>query len=148
MVAKGYAIQISDAVIADLERRLDNTRWPDELDNAGWEFGSNLAYMRSLVEYWRYEYSWRREEAALNELPQFRMALGGLQFHFVHVRGNGPVPLPLIIAHGWPGLQSVTPQILQVISVSIAWFPALGVTAFWLLGWKIGDQPRSLPFCS
>jgi pimeloyl-ACP methyl ester carboxylesterase len=103
MAAETFAIRISDAVLADLKRRLDITRWPDELENTGWEYGSNLAYMRSLVEYWRHSYDWRREEAALNRLPQFRIAIDGFHIHFVHVRGKGPAPLPLIVTHGWPG---------------------------------------------
>jgi len=103
MTAEQFAIRISDAVLADLARRIDTTRWPDELENAGWEYGSNLAYMRSLAEYWRHIYDWRREEAILNQLPQFRLAIDGFHIHFVHVRGKGPAPLPLIVTHGWPG---------------------------------------------
>jgi pimeloyl-ACP methyl ester carboxylesterase len=103
MAAETFAIQVPDAVIADLMHRLDTTRWPDEVDNAGWEFGSNLAYMRSLAQYWRHSYDWRREEAVLNQLPQFRIAVDGFHIHFVHVRGKGPAPMPLIVTHGWPG---------------------------------------------
>ena len=103
MTAEQFAIRISDAVLADLARRIDTTRWPDELENAGWEYGSNLAYMRSLAEYWRHSYDWRREEAILNRLPQFRLAIDGFHIYFVHVRGKGPAPLPLIVTHGWPG---------------------------------------------
>jgi pimeloyl-ACP methyl ester carboxylesterase len=103
MAAETFAIQVPDAVIADLMHRLDTTRWPDEADNAGWEFDSNLAYMRSLAQYWRHSYDWRREEAVLNQLPQFRIAVDGFHIHFVHVRGKGPAPMPLIVTHGWPG---------------------------------------------
>jgi len=103
MTAEQFAIRISDAVLADLARRIDTTRWPDELENAGWEYGSNLAYMRFLAEYWRHSYDWRREEAILNRLPQFRLAIDGFHIYFVHVRGKGPAPLPLIVTHGWPG---------------------------------------------
>jgi pimeloyl-ACP methyl ester carboxylesterase len=103
MAAEKFAIQIPDAVLADLARRLDATRWPDELVDAGWEFGSNLGYMRSLTEYWRHGYDWRREEAVLNQFPHYRIALDGFYIHFVHVRGNGPAPVPLIVTHGWPG---------------------------------------------
>ncbi len=103
MAAETFAIRISDAVLADLAHRLDTTRWPDEFENPGWEYGSNLAYMRSMAKYWRHSYDWRREEAMLNQLPQFRIALDGFHIHFVHVRGKGPAPLPLIVTHGWPG---------------------------------------------
>src|SRR4029077_16052625 len=86
-----------------LRRRLDATRWPDELDNVGWELGSSLSYMKSLAEYWRNAYEWRRQEATLNQLPRYRVALDGFHVHFVHVRSKNPKPLPLIITHGWPG---------------------------------------------
>src|SRR5271170_1823982 len=88
MAPERFAIQIPDATLADLALRLEATRWPDELVSAGWEFGSNLAYMRSLAEYWRHGYDWRREESALNQLPQYCIALDGINIHFVHVRGK------------------------------------------------------------
>ncbi len=103
MPAEKFKIEIPKAVLADLTHRLDTTRWPDELETAGWDYGSNLDYIRSLAAYWRTGFDWRREEAALNRLPQFRLALDGFHIHFVHVRGNGPAPLPLVLTHGWPG---------------------------------------------
>ena len=103
MAIERFTINIADAVIADLKRRLVATRWPDELENTGWELGSSLGYMKSLADYWLNVYDWRRHEAVLNELPQYRVALDGLRIHFVHARGKGPKPLPLIITHGWPG---------------------------------------------
>jgi pimeloyl-ACP methyl ester carboxylesterase len=103
MAGERFAIQVPDAVLRDLAYRLDTTRWPDEILDSGWEYGTNLGYMRSLAEYWRNRYDWRQEEALLNELPQFRVVLGGFRIHFVHARGKGPAPLPLIVTHGWPG---------------------------------------------
>jgi pimeloyl-ACP methyl ester carboxylesterase len=103
MVAEPFAIQIPDSVLADLNHRLGATRWPDELEQAGWEYGSNLGFMRAIADHWRYRYDWRAEEATLNRWPHYRIALDGLRIHFIHVRGKGPAPLPLIISHGWPG---------------------------------------------
>src|SRR2546422_256495 len=103
MPIEKFTIHVPDAVLEDLKRRLDATRWPDELDNVGWELGSSLGTMKSLAGYWRNGYDWRRQEAALNQLPQYRVALDGFYIHFVHVRSKGPKPLPLIITHGWPG---------------------------------------------
>lgn len=103
MTIEKFAINVPDDVLADLQRRLNTTRWPSELEDAGWDYGSSLGYMKSLVQYWRSGYDWRRQESLLNELPQFRMGIDGLQIHFVHARGKGPKPLPLIITHGWPG---------------------------------------------
>jgi pimeloyl-ACP methyl ester carboxylesterase len=103
MVAEPFVIQIPDSVLTDLHRRIEATRWPDELEQAGWEYGASLASMRSIAEYWRYHYDWRREEAALNRWPHYLISLEGLSIHFIHVRGKGPAPLPLVITHGWPG---------------------------------------------
>ena len=103
MPAEKFVIHVNDAVLTDLTHRLDNTRWPDELRSAGWDFGSNLTYMRSLAEYWSHAYDWRHQKALLNQLPQYRIALDGFHVHFLHVRGKGPAPMPLILTHGWPG---------------------------------------------
>lgn len=98
-----FRIAASDAALADLGERLARTRFPDEIPGSGWDYGSELAYMRELVAYWRERYDWRAAEARLNALPQFRAVVDGLGIHFIHVRGRGPSPLPLVITHGWPG---------------------------------------------
>jgi pimeloyl-ACP methyl ester carboxylesterase len=98
-----FKIDISDSLLADLRRRLDATRWPDEIENAGWELGSSLSYVKSLVDYWRNRYDWRLQEATLNRLPQYRADLDGFHVHFVHARSKHPNSLPLMITHGWPG---------------------------------------------
>ncbi len=103
MAVEKFTIKVSDTLLEDLRRRLDVTRWPDELENVGWELGSSLSYMKSLADYWRNGYEWRRQEAMLNRFPQYRIALDGFHVHFLHVRSEHPKALPLIITHGWPG---------------------------------------------
>ena len=98
-----FEIHVDDAVLDDLRARLDATRWPDEVDGAGWEMGSNLDYMKELAAYWRDGYDWREQERRLNALPQFKAEIDGLGIHFVHIEGKGPDPFPLIVSHGWPG---------------------------------------------
>ncbi len=98
-----FRIAIPDAALSDLRERLARTRFPDEMPGSGWEYGTELGYLRELVAYWRDAYDWRAAEARLNALPQFRAEVGGLGIHFIHVRGRGPAPLPLVITHGWPG---------------------------------------------
>ena len=88
MAIEKFTINVSDALLTDLKRRLDATRWPDELENVGWELGSSLSYMKSLADYWRNVYEWRRHEATLNQLPQYRVALEGFYVHLWHVRGK------------------------------------------------------------
>lgn len=97
-----FAIQIADDVLEDLRRRLLQTRWPDQVESAGWDYGTELSYLRELVGYWIHDFDWAAQQQRLNRLPQFRATVGGLGIHFVHVRGKGPDPLPLVVSHGWP----------------------------------------------
>ncbi len=102
MAIEPFRIDIPDADLDDLRRRIGATRWPDEVDGAGWDYGSNLGYMRELADYWLTEFDWREQERLLNELSQFTAEVDGQRLHFVHVRGQGPNPMPLLITHGWP----------------------------------------------
>jgi pimeloyl-ACP methyl ester carboxylesterase len=99
---KRFSIEISGEAIEDLRDRLARTRWPDEVEGAGWDYGMSLPYLQELVEYWRTAFDWPKQERLLNELPQFVAPIDGLDVHFVHVRGAGPKPFPLVITHGWP----------------------------------------------
>jgi epoxide hydrolase len=103
MQVEPFRIHVSDADLAELKERLARTRFPDEIPGSGWGYGANLSYVKELVAYWRERYDWRAHEARLNELPQFRAMVGGLGIHFIHARGVGAKPLPLVITHGWPG---------------------------------------------
>jgi pimeloyl-ACP methyl ester carboxylesterase len=98
-----FNIHVDESLLADLRRRLESVRLPQSLDVEGWEDGTSVAFMERLIKYWREQFDWRVQEARLNRLPQFRAMIGGLSIHFVHQRGNGPEPLPLIMTHGWPG---------------------------------------------
>ncbi len=101
--AEPFAICVSDEDLADLRSRLSRTSFPDELDDSGWDYGTNLAYLKSLCAYWRDEYDWRKHEAALNRWPHFRAQIDGRHMHFVHQRSANKNALPLLITHGWPG---------------------------------------------
>ena len=98
-----FTIGIPNEVLADLRDRLARVRWPDEIPGAPWQFGTDLSYLRELVEYWRDRYDWRAHEARLNAFRQFTVPLAGVPLHFIHQPGVGPNPLPLLILHGWPG---------------------------------------------
>jgi len=98
-----FRIAVPDAELTDLRERLARTRLPGEMPGSGWDYGTDLAYLRALVDYWRERYDWRAAEARLNAWPQFRAEVDGLGIHFLHVRGTGPKPFPLVVTHGWPG---------------------------------------------
>ena len=102
MAVEPFKIAISDQVLDDLKQRLANTRWPDEVLDSGWDYGSNLAYIKELVEYWRTSFDWRAQEVQLNKFNQFKSVVDELNIHFIHERGTGPSPMPLVITHGWP----------------------------------------------
>jgi microsomal epoxide hydrolase len=96
-------IAVPDAVLADLRERLARTRWPEAIPDAGWAYGADLDYLRELCDYWRTSYDWRRHEAAINAVPQFTAQVDGVDLRFMHVRGSGRAPFPLLLLHGWPG---------------------------------------------
>lgn len=98
-----FKISVSDDVLKDLYHRLASTRWPDEIPETGWQYGANLAYLKTLLTYWHHEYDWRAQERLLNRLDHFRVKLSDILLHFIHQPGVGPDPLPLILCHGWPG---------------------------------------------
>ena len=98
-----FRIDVQDADIEDLKDRLARTRWPDQLSGVGWGYGTPLEYVREMVEYWRTSYDWRKEEARLNEFPQFTTMIDGANVHFLHVRSPELNAMPLILTHGWPG---------------------------------------------
>jgi pimeloyl-ACP methyl ester carboxylesterase len=97
-----FRVDVPQATLDDLQQRLSRTRWPDELDGSSWEDGTSLAYLRELVGWWQTGFDWRAQEAAINRFPQFRATVDGVGLHYVHVRGRGPAPLPLVVTHGWP----------------------------------------------
>ncbi len=102
MGVKPFQIHIEDRELKDLQERLQRTRWPDEVQGAGWEYGAELAYIKKLIEYWKTEYDWRATEKKLNAYRQFRVNIDGLNLHFIHEKGKGKNPFPLIMTHGWP----------------------------------------------
>jgi pimeloyl-ACP methyl ester carboxylesterase len=98
-----FTIDVPEAVLDDLRRRLHHTRWPDRETVDDWSQGAPLAYVREVAEYWADGYDWRARERALNRFDQFVTEIDGLDIHFVHQRSPHPDAVPLLITHGWPG---------------------------------------------
>jgi pimeloyl-ACP methyl ester carboxylesterase len=98
-----FEIRVDDAVLQDLRARLAQTRFPDQIDGTGWEYGIPIDYLRELVGYWCDTYNWRAQEARLNELAHFRTRIDGQSIHFIHARSPNPDAFPLLLMHGWPG---------------------------------------------
>jgi len=98
-----FEIAIEDEVLDDLRRRLAATRFPDQIPDTGWDYGTELGYLKELVGYWQNKFDWRAQEAALNRFDHFRSEIDGQRIHFLHARSKHPDALPVIISHGWPG---------------------------------------------
>lgn len=98
-----FTLNVSVEAIDDLRERLTRTRYPDQAPDAPWAYGTDVDWLRQLVNYWRDEFDWRGQEARLNTFPQFKVPLHGIDLHYLHVEGQGPNPCPLLLSHGWPG---------------------------------------------
>ncbi len=97
-----FKIEVPEEILDDLRERLARTRWPDEIEGAGWDYGTDLSYMKELVDYWLNDFNWRAQEAALNEFSHFRGEVGSLGIHFVHEMSNRRDAMPVMLLHGWP----------------------------------------------
>jgi pimeloyl-ACP methyl ester carboxylesterase len=98
-----FQVEIPEAQLAELRRRIEATRWPSRELVEDRSQGVQLATMQALARYWTTDYDWRKCEARLNALPQFTTEIDGVDIHFIHVRSPHEHALPLIMTHGWPG---------------------------------------------
>lgn len=145
MEVKAFKIEVHDKVLDDLRRRLETVRWPDQIPNSGWDYGSNLDYLKELVEYWRSGFDWRAQEAKLNDFHHFKSQVDGLDIHFIHERGKGPNPIPLVITHGWPStffeMHKIIPLLADPGAHGSDPADAFDVVAPSLPGFGFSDQP-------
>ncbi len=100
--ARPFRISIPQEILDDLQSRLKFTRWMDVQSEEDWNPGTSLSYLKELTAYWQSQFDWRAQEESLNRFPQFRMDIDGIGIHFIHQRGSGSNPLPIILTHGYP----------------------------------------------
>jgi len=101
--SRSFHCDVPAAAIQDLHERIDRARWPDQINDAEWSYGTDLGYLRELVKYWRHEFDWRQAEREINSFDQYLLDIDGLDLHFIHQRSPHPQATPLLITHGWPG---------------------------------------------
>jgi pimeloyl-ACP methyl ester carboxylesterase len=102
-IIRPFRLDVPDAALERIRARVVGYPWDDMADLDGWEYGTNLDYMKQFCAYWVDEFDWRKQEAAINRLSHFFCPIDGMDIHFIHEKGSGPAPLPLILSHGWPG---------------------------------------------
>src|ERR1700730_5576158 len=103
MAIQSFQLPYSESAVQDLRVRLAHTRWPDTIPGSGWEYGFDLAYLQRICRYWREEFDWKAEIRRLASLHNLKYIAGDESRHFVHERGRGPSPIPILLLHGWPG---------------------------------------------
>ena len=142
-----FRINVPDATLEDLNERLARTRFPSEIEQSGWEYGTNLAYLKALVAYWRTKYDWRKQERALNQLPQYTTTIDGVLIHFVHQRSSHASAIPLVMIHGWPGSFFEFTKVIGPLTEPTAFggsaADAFHVVAVSLPGYGFSGKPRS-----
>ena len=145
-----FTVDVPDAVLDDLRARLDNARLPDQLDGAGWTYGTDLDYLTGLLAYWRDGFDWRAQERRLNEFDQYKTVIDDLDIHFIHQRSAEPDAIPLIITHGWPGSIAEFLKIIGPLTDPVAHGgqaqDAFHVVAPSMPGYGFSDKPRAPGF--
>ena len=97
-----FTITIDQPTLDDLQTRLANTRWPDQIDNEKWQVGTNQPYLQQLCKYWQYEFNWKKQETYLNTFQHFKATIDDSELHFIYQKGEGNQAVPLLMTHGWP----------------------------------------------
>ncbi|KAG8529906.1 uncharacterized protein KY384_005387 [Bacidia gigantensis] len=129
-----YNVSVSESAIQRLHKKLEAADFPDELDEAGWDYGASLADVKRLTTYWKDQFNWKEQEAKLNELPHFKtqITVDGfetLNIHFLHLKSNADRTIPLLFIHGWPGSFLEATKILRPLAEGIKDGPAFHVVA-------------------
>jgi pimeloyl-ACP methyl ester carboxylesterase len=142
-----FKINVPDSVLADLKARLALTRFPEEINGAGWDYGTNLAYMKEFVAYWRDKYDWRAQERRLNQLPQFKARIDGLDIHFVHQPSKVPNAMPLLLLNGYPSSIDEYSKVIGPLTDPVA-FGGRAEDAFHVVipsmpGYGFSDKPTT-----
>lgn len=100
---KPYYVDVNQEILDDLNLRIENTRWPDEIVGSNWNYGANLSYMKELSNYWLNDFSWKKIESEINSFPNFMAEIDVHKIHYLHIKGKSNNAIPIIITHGWPG---------------------------------------------
>jgi pimeloyl-ACP methyl ester carboxylesterase len=143
---KPFQINVPQSTLDDLRMRLKQTRWPDTVEAADWNYGTNLEYLKELVAYWCQDFDWRNQERLLNRFPQFHTQAGGQEIHFIYERGHGSAPMPLVLTHGWPSTFFEMTKIIPLLADPAAHggdaADAFDVVVPSLPGYGFSDRPK------
>ena len=100
---KPFKLEIPDKTIQNIYSKVKNYPWHEMPDDGGWDYGTNLDYMKEFSDYWINKFDWKKTEGKLNKFKNFKSNINGIDIHFIHEKGSGSNPKPLLLSHGWPG---------------------------------------------
>ena len=100
---KPFKINISKKILEGINTKVKNYPWHEMPEDKGWEYGTNLGYLKDLSDYWIKDFNWKKHEAEINKFSNFKSKVNDIEIHFIHEKGSGSNPTPLLLMHGWPG---------------------------------------------
>jgi pimeloyl-ACP methyl ester carboxylesterase len=145
MPLEPFSIPFSHHAVDDLRDRLVRTRWPDEIPGSNWEYGFDLRFLQEICDYWRERFDWKAQVEKLSTLHHRRYVSDGNGIHFIHERGKGPAPIPIILTHGWPGsfleMMRIIPLLTDPASHGADHADSFDVVVPSLPGYGFSDRP-------
>ena len=142
-----FQIATPSVMLDDLRQRLESTRFADQIDDSGWDLGTDTSYLRRLVDHWRNDYDWQATERRLNLLPQFRSDIGGFGIHYLYIRSAVPDATPLLLVHGWPDsflrFERLIPRLVDPASYGADPTAAFDLIVPSIPGFGFSDRPTA-----
>ncbi|KAI0770429.1 alpha/beta-hydrolase [Fomes fomentarius] len=150
-VEQPFKLTVPDSDLELLHKKLELVRFPDELEDAGWNYGAPLVDIKRLVAYWKDTFDWRKAEARINELPMFTRdiditSFGTLNIHYIHQKSEVQNAIPLLFVHGWPGNFLEVKKLLPLLTASSPSHPSFHVVALSLPGYGFSEAPKKPGF--
>jgi pimeloyl-ACP methyl ester carboxylesterase len=147
MAVNRFDLPFSQFAVEDLRSRLEQTRWCDDAPDETWEYGFDRQFLKDICAYWGHEFDWKAKVEWLSSFQHFRFDWEGGRTHFIHERGKGPAPMPLILTHGWPGsfveMMRVIPLLTDPAAHGGDPADAFDVVVPSLPGYGFSDKPTS-----
>ena len=102
-MTKSFKLNVSDSILKEINLKVKNYPWHEMPDDGGWEYGTNLDYMKEISDYWVNKFNWKKHETEINKFSNYTTDVDGIKIHYILEKGSGPKAMPLLLMHGWPG---------------------------------------------
>jgi len=130
-----FEVHVAQSELDDLNERIRKVRWPDEIENSGWKYGTSLSYIKELAAYWKNEFDWRTVEKQINSVPNFIATIDDHKIHFLHIKSKNKDAIPIIITHGWPG------SFLEMFKIIPYLTPSFHIVIPSIIGFGFSEKP-------